>query len=54
MPRRNSWNLPIDEVSGLGRRRDPVSGRSELLAVGDRESTVVTVTADESGGLPAD
>lgn len=54
MPRRNSWNLPIDEVSGLGRRRDPTSGRPELLAVGDRESTVVTITADESGRLPAD
>ncbi len=54
MPRRNSWNLPIDEVSGLGRRRDPASGRPELLAVGDRESTVVTISADESGRLPAD
>lgn len=54
MPRRSSWNLPIDEVSGLGRRRDPVTRRSELLAVGDRESTVVTLTADESGRLPVD
>ena len=52
MPRRNSWNLSIDEVSGLGRRRDPASGRPELLAVGDRESTVVTLTADGSGRLP--
>jgi hypothetical protein len=54
MPRRNSWNLLIDEVSGLGRRRDPASGRSELLAVGDRGSMVATITADGSGHLPVD
>jgi hypothetical protein len=54
MPRRNSWNLLIDEVSGLGRRRDPASGRSELLAVGDRGSIVATITADGSGHLPVD
>ena len=54
MPRRNSWDLRIDEVSGLGRRWNPASGRTELLAVGDRESTVATITADESGRLPLD
>lgn len=54
MARRNSWDLRIDEVSGLGRRRNPTSGRTELLAVGDRKTAVATITADGSGRLPID
>jgi hypothetical protein len=49
-----SWKLGVEEVSGLGVRRHPGSGSVELLAVSDREATVVGIRADASGGLPAD
>jgi hypothetical protein len=52
MARRSSWDLRIDEVSGLGRRRNPASGRTELLAVGDRQTMIATIAADGSGRLP--
>jgi hypothetical protein len=52
MHRRDEWHLGIDEVSGLGRRRNPRSGRVEVLAVGDREPVIVTLGADDDGALP--
>lgn len=52
MAHRDAWDLGIDEVSGLGRRRNPTSGRTELLAVGDRDTIIATIPADESGRLP--
>jgi hypothetical protein len=52
--RGNRWHLGIDEVSGLGRRRHPDSGRPEVLAVGDREPVVVTLGVDDSGALLRD
>lgn len=54
MAHRAAWNLPIDEVSGLGRRRNPWTGHPELLAIGDREPAVATLPADGAGGLPLD
>jgi hypothetical protein len=52
MPRRDAWNLGIDEVSGLGSRRNPASGRPEVLAVGDREFAVALIEVEPSGRLP--
>lgn len=52
MAHREAWDLRIDEVSGLGRRRNPATGRTELLAVGDRGTAVATIPADEAGRLP--
>ena len=54
MNRGNRWHLGIGEVSGLGRRRHPDSGRLEVLAVGDREPVVVTLGVDDSGALRGD
>jgi hypothetical protein len=52
--RSDRWHLGIGEVSGLGRRRHPDSGRVELLAVGDREPVVVTLGVDDGGALRRD
>jgi hypothetical protein len=49
-----SWNLGVLEVSGLGLRRDPRSGSTELIAVSDRTTTVVRLRADGAGRLTAD
>ena len=47
-----SWNLGVREVSGLGLRRDPGSGTSELVAVSDRSRYVVRLPVDGTGRLP--
>jgi hypothetical protein len=47
-----SWNLGVREVSGLGLRRDPGSGTSELVAVSDRSRSVVRLPVDGTGRLP--
>jgi hypothetical protein len=49
-----SWNLGVREVSGLGLLRDPRSGRTELLAISDRTTTIVRLGTDGSGQLRAD
>jgi hypothetical protein len=50
----DAWHLGIDEVSGLGRRWNPGSGRVEVLAVGDREPVIATLSAEDSRDLPRD
>ena len=49
-----SWNLGVREVSGLGLRRNPRSGRTELLAISDRTPTIIRLGADDSGRLRVD
>ncbi len=48
-----SWNLGLEEVSGLGWRREPRSGATELIAVSDRTTTIARLAADELGRPPA-
>jgi hypothetical protein len=50
----DGWHLGIDEVSGLGRRWNPGSGRVEVLAVGDREPVIAALSVEDSGALPRD
>jgi hypothetical protein len=54
MAGREAWNLRLGELSGLGRRRNPASGETELLAVGDRGTDIAALPVGEAGRLPRD
>lgn len=47
LPYGESWRLPIPEVSGLGKRKIPHTESTEMLAVGDRTSTIVRIMVDQ-------
>jgi SdiA-regulated len=44
---RHVFDVPLNEISGLGQRRVPRSRSLELLAVGDEEFTVVASTVED-------
>lgn len=52
--RARSWDLGVDEVSGLGWRRDPRSETTELIAVSDRTTTIARLAVDDVGLPRAD
>lgn len=49
-----SWNLGIQEMSGLGLRRDPRSGLAEVIAISDRTTTIARLRVDGSARLRPD